>query len=124
MDPHPDLPLAHVPRPRRGRPPKGLMLRPDGHSKGTAPPAEAVDGQELAKRRGARVLISPAHPRLLDLENAAKYLGVSGWTVRDLVDAGLLQRIRLPLPGGGELRKILLDRHDLDAWIERMKDRA
>jgi len=28
------------------------------------------------------------------------------------------------LPGGGELRKILLDRHDLDAWIERMKDRA
>jgi hypothetical protein len=62
--------------------------------------------------------------RLLDLERAAAYLGLSGWTVRDLEAAGVLQRVRIPLANGGEMRKLLFDRADLDQLIERWKDAA
>ena len=60
--------------------------------------------------------------RLLDLEASAAYLSVSPWTVRDLDAAGVLKRVRVPLPNGGELRKVLFDREDLDALIARWKD--
>jgi hypothetical protein len=62
--------------------------------------------------------------RLLDLEAAATYLGVSPWTVRDLEAAGVLMRVRVPLPGGRELRKLLFDKADLDRLIEVWKDSA
>jgi len=56
---------------------------------------------------------------LLDLAAAAAaYLGVSSWTVRDLETVGVLARVRIPLPGGGELRKLLFDRSDLDRLVE------
>ena len=61
-------------------------------------------------------------PRLLDLGATGAYLGVSGWTVRDLEAAGILRRVRVPLPNGGELRKLLFDKNDLDALIESWKD--
>ena len=61
-------------------------------------------------------------PRLLGLEATAAYLGVSPWTVRDLEAAGGLHRIRIPLANGGELRKLLFDKNDLDALIESWKD--
>jgi hypothetical protein len=60
-------------------------------------------------------------PRLLDAESAATYLGVSTWTVRDLEAAGHLPRVRFPLPGGKDLRKLLYDRADLDRLIETSK---
>jgi hypothetical protein len=62
--------------------------------------------------------------RLLDLDGAAAYLAVSGWTVRDLEAAGVLRRVRVPLPKGGELRKLLFDRADLDHLIEAWKEAA
>jgi excisionase family DNA binding protein len=58
--------------------------------------------------------------RLLDVDAAAAYLGVSPWTVRDLEAAGTLKRVRVPLRGG-ELRKLLFDRADLDRLIEAWK---
>lgn len=61
-------------------------------------------------------------PHLLDLRATAAYLGVSEWTVRDLDAAGMLHRGRIPLPHGGELRKLLFDRTDLDRLIEAWKD--
>lgn len=61
-------------------------------------------------------------PRLLDLRATAAYLGVSEWTVRDLDAAGVLHRVRIPLPHGGELRKLLFDRSDLDRLIEAWKE--
>ena len=61
-------------------------------------------------------------PRLLDLRATASYLGVSAWTVRDLDSAGVLRRVRVPLPNGGELRKLLFDRTDLDRLIEAWKE--
>jgi hypothetical protein len=63
-------------------------------------------------------------PRLLDLRQTAVYMGVSTWTVRDLEAAGVLRRVRVPLPGGGELRKLLFDRTDLDRLIASWKDAA
>jgi excisionase family DNA binding protein len=70
---------------------------------------------------GTEVRQAPALARLLDVDSAAGYLSVSTWTVRDLVAAGTLPRIRVPLPGGRELRRLLIDRHDLDALIARWR---
>jgi excisionase family DNA binding protein len=52
-------------------------------------------------------------PRLLDVEAAADYLGVSVWTVRDLVERGTLSRVALP-----GVRRLLFDRCDIDRLIE------
>ncbi len=52
-------------------------------------------------------------PRLLDVALAAKYLGVSPWTVRDLVQRGSLARVALP-----GVRRVLFDRCDLDRLID------
>jgi excisionase family DNA binding protein len=57
---------------------------------------------------------------LLGLRDAADYLGLSFWTVRDLVNAGTIKPVRLPL-AGRDLRRILLDRRDLDALVDRSK---
>lgn len=66
--------------------------------------------------------MSPASgaARLLDVDDAAAYLGVSPWTIRDLEAAGTLKRVRVPLRGS-ELRKLLFDRADLDRLIEMWK---
>lgn len=66
--------------------------------------------------------LAPPAPRLLDLRGTAGYLGLAPWTVRELEWRGVLRRVRVPLPGGGELRKLLFDREDLDRLVERWKD--
>ena len=75
-----------------------------------------------AQPQGAPAQVSPVTPRLLDLHGAAAYLGLSEWTLRDLEHAGILPRVRVPLPNQGELRKILFDRLDLDHAIEVWKE--
>ena len=60
--------------------------------------------------------------RLLDLDGTAQYLGLSAWTIRDLEAAGTLRRVRVPTRNGGELRKLLFDRADLDRLIAAWKD--
>jgi hypothetical protein len=47
---------------------------------------------------------------------------VSVRTIQYLVEAGTLKRVRIPMPDGGDLRKLLLDRQDLDALVERGKE--
>ena len=67
----------------------------------------------------------PLGPRLLDLKSAATYLGLSYWTVRDLVLAGRLPSVKIPCPRSGDgrtIRRILEDRHDLDDFIEQSKE--
>ncbi len=71
---------------------------------------------------GRCLTVAAAPPRLLDLDATAAYLGVSPWTVRDLEAAGSLRRVRIPLPHGSELRKLLFDRVDLDRLIAGWKD--
>jgi hypothetical protein len=79
----------------------------------------------------------PSWPRLLDVRTTAAYLSVSESTVRDYVHAGIL--VPIPLPGsalrqpGGRIvascrdrrmTKLLFDRLDLDAFVERIKKEA
>ena len=90
-----------------------------GHNTGID---EANVGVNAATERGAPVsqAIAPVPPRLLDLEAAAAYLGVSPWTVRDLEAIGTLRRVSIPV-GNKDLRKLLFDRVDLDELIEHWK---
>ena len=53
-------------------------------------------------------------PRLLSVRQAAAYLGISHWTVRELVWKGELPEVRLG-------RRLLLDLRDLDRLIEARK---
>jgi excisionase family DNA binding protein len=80
--------------------------------------------EKAGKARRAEESLSAASGRLLSVEAAAVYLGVSPWTIRDLLHAGTLARVRLPLGGERDLRRILVDRLELDALIERSKERG
>ena len=65
-------------------------------------------------------------PRLLDLDAAAAYSGIAYWSLRRLVASGTIPIVRLPAPGatdGRAMRRILIDRGDLDQLIERFKER-
>jgi hypothetical protein len=62
--------------------------------------------------------------RLVDVRGAALYLSLSLDGIRDLDARGVLTRVRLPGPNGGDLRRVLYDVRDLDRLIERMKDGA
>jgi len=69
-------------------------------------------------------------PRLLNMRQAAEYLGCSFWTARDYILQGLIPVVNLPplRPREGDrqrktLRRVLVDRADLDAFIESRKRR-
>ena len=75
-----------------------------------------------------------SQPRIMNLLDAARYLGISKWTLRDWIADGLIPRVTLPCSrrrkkdgaivrraGEIEARRILVDRSDLDALIERSK---
>lgn len=118
-----DLPLAAAAKRLRRRP--GRLRKAQGAESAQAPqagaPAQGVDS--LGARGGTPVpMLCPVTRRLLDSEGAAQYLGVSSWTIRDLEASGHLPRVRLPLPGGKEVRKLLYDRADLDRLIDNSKD--
>jgi excisionase family DNA binding protein len=55
-------------------------------------------------------------PRILKTKHAARYVGISGWKFRNLVQAGEIPYI----PGEGT-SPWLFDKKDLDNWIERRK---
>ena len=69
-------------------------------------------------------------PRLLNMRQVAEYLGCSSWTARDYILQGLIPVVELPplRPREGErprktLRRVLVDRADLDTFIEARKRR-
>lgn len=62
--------------------------------------------------------------RIVGIQAAARYAGVSRWTLRAWVDAGKLPFLRYPGKNGDvDLRSIKIDLDDLDAFIARCKDR-
>ena len=70
--------------------------------------------------------MSDVYPRLFSMRESAKYLSVSFWTVRDYVLAGLIPIVQMPplRPREGDrakqqLRRVLIDRQDLDHFIDR-----
>src|SRR5262245_37380010 len=93
--------------------------------RGTDASASSVSGhspgmttvQTQARSRPARsatdVQTDAPSARLLDLRAAGKYLGVSYWTMRDLVFGGLIPMVRIPCPRSGDgrvIRRVLIDR--------------
>ncbi len=67
--------------------------------------------------------IDCADVRLLTLQESAIVLGVSRWTVRRLIDSGELAVVRLPGWKTESLRRVLIDRADLEALISRSKEK-
>jgi excisionase family DNA binding protein len=55
--------------------------------------------------------------RLCAIAEAARYLALSTWTVREMCWRGDLPHIR-------QGRRILIDLHDLDEWVARSKVRG
>lgn len=111
------LPLAAARQRLRGRP--GRPRKAESGQDGGMPDAGSRMTSGLERSPLAQ---DASAPRLLDLRTTAAYLSVSEWTVRDLDAAGVLRRVRISLPNGGELRKLLFDRADLDRLIQAWKD--
>jgi hypothetical protein len=67
--------------------------------------------------------VTRTEPRLLDLNGAAAYLGISRSAVRLLVDRGQVRRINLPGLADTQIRlnRFLFDKADLDVIVERSK---
>jgi hypothetical protein len=53
--------------------------------------------------------------------DAAKYLGLSYWTLRELIWSGAIPLVQLPNKNRERLRRILVDKSDLDRLIEQSK---
>jgi predicted site-specific integrase-resolvase len=57
-----------------------------------------------------------AYPRLLPLKDAASWLGLSVWAMRERIWRGQIPVVQFP---GG--RKMYVDRLDLESFVERNK---
>jgi excisionase family DNA binding protein len=115
-----ELPLAAAQR-RLGRPGRPRKQPPEGgHDAGITSSRSRMNGGPKSRTLASHAS-APLPPRLLDLSAAAAYLNLSTWTLRDLVGNRTLRRVRVPLPNGGELRRVLFDREDLDELIQRWK---
>ena len=77
-----------------------------------------------AKRQGIREstkaqrIVNPRGPRLLPLKDAAAWLGLTVWAMRERIWAGDIPVVRF---SGG--RKMYLDVQDLEAFISTNKER-
>lgn len=103
-------------RPRRSPLPAPATSVPS-YAAGITPPLTPINTGAAPR---AQATVAPA--RLLDVDGAARYLGVSKWTVKDLIDAGHLARVRLPGARDRDLRRLLVDVRDLDALINANKE--
>jgi excisionase family DNA binding protein len=63
--------------------------------------------------------------RVVGINKAAEYLGISRWTLRRWIASGKIPFIRFPAGDGphNDMRGAKIDLDDLDAFIERNKDR-
>jgi excisionase family DNA binding protein len=92
-----------------------LMTR-DGHNSDLlADMAELVTHAVRRVQRGSEIA-----PRLLDIDDSARYLSMSDKAIRELITQGELSYIQ-KVPGRSPY---LLDIRDLDRWVERAKTSA
>jgi len=68
------------------------------------------------RRETRRPAADPVRPRLLSQQEAATYLGISYWMLRDLVFRGELPSVRIR-------RRVLIDRVDVDRYVGQAKNR-
>ncbi len=85
-----------------------------GHIPGTAASERPVS-RGSAQGASDRTTNGLPAPRLLDYKSAGVYVSLSYWSLRELVLNGEIPHLRFG-------KKILIDRQDLDAWIERHKE--
>lgn len=93
----------------------------NGHTPGTAP---LQPREDAAPDGGEGHTGCPPLPRLLGLKQAAAYLATSDWNLRNnlLCPWGPLPWLTIGARDSRRPRK-LIDRRDLDAWIEANKQR-
>jgi hypothetical protein len=123
MRPSEPLPLAAA-QARLGRPGRPRK-RPNGDKTVTPAPPPSPEPCMNGGREGRRtpaVQAGALLPRLLSIPAAACYLSLSEDTVLELLQAGIFQRITVPAPltpkrRGGAIRKVLVDRVQIDAAI-------
>ena len=96
---------------------------PHGEVENTGGPARLIRGasrQIVARESRGRsigtISENGARPRLVSLRAAAAEVGLSIWTIRDLIGAGKLPTVQPP-----GVRRIFIDRKDLDRAIEAWK---
>lgn len=107
------------------------MVKADrrGARRQEAGPSRVTQGQESYKR-GKGPTSSSTYPepynhqsperRLLSVQEAARFLAVSPWMIRSMVWRGTLPSVKI---GNGKRKRVLLDRLDLDRYIDRVKHR-
>lgn len=62
-------------------------------------------------------------PRLLTLKDAANYIGLSVWAMRERVWCGAIEVVRFKNADGEWGRKMYFDRQDLETFIKDNKTR-
>ena len=77
-----------------------------------------LKSQDKNSKREAQRITNPVRPQLLSLKDAAIYLGLTDWALRERVWAGHIPFVRFP---GG--RKQYFHVKDLDSFIEENKSR-
>jgi excisionase family DNA binding protein len=111
------LPLADAAERLRGKPgrPRTALARaprpPRAEVSGTSVPIADPPPERAAGAPVADVWLS--WPRVLDIDGASRYLGVSTWTVRELRTAGHLPALEVP-----GVRRLLFDRVALDQAVD------
>jgi len=76
---------------------------------------QSKDYQAFAKAHRINNPVSQAiNKRLYSIKEASLYLGRSVWAVREMLWAGKIPYIK-------DGRRILLDIHDMESWIEKNK---
>jgi excisionase family DNA binding protein len=84
----------------------------NGHKAGTRPAETRVNsGRRTRRVAGQAPHVRPIAPdqALLDVRQAALVLGLSPWTIRDMVDSGRLPKAEIP-----GVRRVLIPRAAVD----------
>lgn len=117
------LPLATAAqrlRGKPGRPRKSPPISEPDPGSAQAPQASVHPSTPLLARL-PEPAVPKMCPRLLDVRGASLYTSLSPRSIRELVATGRLRRVVIPGANGHDMRRVLIDRLDLDAWIERWK---
>jgi len=70
----------------------------------------------IIKKKTEQGISNPLCPRLLPLKQAAEYLGLTVWAMRERIWQGALPVVQFP---GG--RKQYIDREDMESFIKENK---
>jgi excisionase family DNA binding protein len=87
-----------------------------GHIAGTVP-SEMPSNRGFAGGTSDDKSNVPIQPRLLDYKTAGVYMSLSYWSLRELVLNGEIPHMKFG-------KKVLIDRRDLDDWIDRRKEQG